>query len=103
MLLHALEPNAIVVVALRLVIGVAAAAVTAAAVVFTRRAAHEGAEGRAFGASLGAQMLGWGSGPLLGAAIVAISGVPALFVVAGVVTVAIGPATLLARGWFPVK
>ena len=101
LLLHAAEPNAIVVVGLRLALGVAAAAVTAATVVLTRRASRPGAEGRAFGASLGAQMLGWGSGPLLGAAIVALAGVPALFVVAGIVTVLLAATTLLARAATP--
>ena len=103
LVLHAAEPNAIVVILLRLLIGISAAAITAATVVLTRRAAHEGSEGRAFGASLGAQMLGWGSGPLLGAAIVATSGLPALFVVAGVVTASIALGALLARAWFPLK
>ncbi|OLC56875.1 MAG: hypothetical protein AUH85_04930 [Chloroflexi bacterium 13_1_40CM_4_68_4] len=103
LVLHAAEPDAIVVVLLRLLIGIAAAAITAATVVLTRRAAHEGTEGRAFGASLGAQMLGWGSGPLLGAAIVASSGLPALFVVAGLATASIALGALLVRAWFPLK
>ena len=49
------------------------------------------------------QQLGFGTGPLLGAAVVAAAGVPALFVAAGLLTAAVAPATLLGRRWFPVK
>ncbi|GAC1698832.1 MAG: MFS transporter [Candidatus Limnocylindrales bacterium] len=70
--------------ALRVLLGVALAAVGAATGVLTRSAARAGSEGRAFGATTSAQMLGWGVGPLIGSAIAAALGIPALFAIGGI-------------------
>ena len=69
---------------LRILLGVALAAVGAATGVLTRTAARTGSEGRAFGATTSAQMLGWGVGPLIGSAVAAAFGLPALFALGGV-------------------
>lgn len=69
---------------LRIVLGVALAAVGAATGVLTRTAARPGSEGRAFGATTSAQMLGWGIGPLIGSAVAAALGIPALFAAGGI-------------------
>ncbi len=82
-------------------VGVGAAALTAATVVLTHHAAAPGSEGRAFGASLGAQTLGWGIGPLAGAAVVAVAGLPAVFLVSAVASAALLVPLAVAPAWFP--
>jgi len=69
---------------LRILLGVALAAIGAATGVLTRTASRAGSEGRAFGATTSAQMLGWGVGPLIGSAVAAALGLPALFAIGGV-------------------
>ena len=81
---HAFAIGPVLFLALRVVLGVALAAVGAATGVLTRAAARPGSEGRAFGATTSAQMLGWGIGPLIGSGIVAAFGLPALFAVGGI-------------------
>jgi DHA1 family multidrug resistance protein-like MFS transporter len=80
---HAFAIGPVLFLALRVLLGVALAAIGAATGVLTRTAARPGSEGRAFGAATSAQMLGWGVGPLIGSAIAAAFGLPALFAVGG--------------------
>lgn len=91
---HAFAIGPVLFLVLRVVLGIALAAVGAATGVLTRSAARPGSEGRAFGASTSAQMLGWGIGPLVGSAIAAAFGLPALFAIGGAVS------TVLAVGIF---
>lgn len=81
---HALAIGPAAFLALRLLLGIALAAIGAATGVLTRTAARPGSEGRAFGAATSAQMLGWGIGPLVGSAVAAAFGLPALFAIGGV-------------------
>lgn len=83
---HAFAIGPVLFLLLRIVLGIALAAVGAATGVLTRDAARPGSEGRAFGAATSAQMLGWGIGPLIGSGIVAAFGLPALFAVGGAVS-----------------
>ena len=80
---HAFAIGPLLFLVLRVLLGVALAAVGAATGVLTRAVARPGGEGRAFGASTGAQMLGWGIGPLIGSAIAAAFGIPLLFALGG--------------------
>lgn len=80
---HAFAIGPLPFLVLRVLLGVALAAVGAATGVLTRAVARPGGEGRAFGASTGAQMLGWGIGPLIGSAIAAAFGIPLLFALGG--------------------
>jgi hypothetical protein len=48
----------------------------------TKLSAPIGQEGTAYGASGSAQGLGWGLGPILGSGVVALGGIPALYLVA---------------------
>lgn len=96
---QALIPDAVVFLALRLVLGAGAAGTTSAIAVLTRAGAPVGGEGRAFGALAAAQNLGWGIGPIVGASFAAIVGIPALYLAAAVITLALVPAALT-RSWF---
>jgi MFS transporter, DHA1 family, multidrug resistance protein len=97
---QALVPNALAFLAMRLVTGVGIAGVTSSIAVLTRAGAPVGGEGRAFGALAAAQNLGWGIGPILGAAFAAVAGIPALLLGGALITLALVPAALGARSWF---
>src|SRR5919197_896372 len=77
--IQALVPTVGLFLALRGVLGIWLAGVTATLSVMTKLAAPHGREGAAFGSASSAQGLGWGLGPILGAGVVAISGIPALY------------------------
>lgn len=79
---------------LRVVLGVGMAGVTTTLGVFTKVLAPRDREGVAYGAMSTAQALGWGLGPMLGSALAAVVGVPAIFVVSAVIV-----AALLALVW----
>jgi MFS family permease len=85
LVVQALIPTVAVVLGLRAVLGVWVAGVTATLSVLTKVAAPAGREGAAYGAASSAQGLGWGLGPILGAGVVAIGGIPALYLVCGAV------------------
>jgi MFS family permease len=57
--------------------------VTASLGVLTKLEAPPGREGAAFGAASSAQGLGWGLGPMLGSILVAIAGIPVLYLICG--------------------
>lgn len=97
---HALLPATGVFLGLRLMLGVAVAAVTAAAGVLTRHAARPGGEGRAFGATMGANMLGWGIGPVVGSAVAAAFGLPTLFALGAVASAALLVPVFALWRWF---
>jgi MFS family permease len=82
---QALVPTVGVFLALRGVLGVWLAGTTAATSVLTKLLAPVGREGAAFGAVSSAQGLGWGLGPILGAVLVAVSGIPALYLLCGAI------------------
>jgi MFS transporter len=73
------------IMAMRALLGVWLAGVTATLSVLTKQLAPSGSEGAAYGAASSAQGLGWGLGPMLGAGVVAIGGIPALYVLCGFV------------------
>jgi hypothetical protein len=70
--------------ALRAVLGLWLAGVTATLSVITKLSAPAGNEGVAYGTAGSAQGLGWGLGPILGAGVVALGGIPALYLMAAV-------------------
>jgi DHA1 family multidrug resistance protein-like MFS transporter len=76
---QALVPTFGLFLALRAVLGVWLAGVTATLAVVTKLSAPIGREGVAYGAAGSAQGLGWGLGPILGAGLVALGGIPALY------------------------
>jgi DHA1 family multidrug resistance protein-like MFS transporter len=76
---QALVPTVGLFLALRAVLGVWLAGVTATLAVVTKLSAPIGREGVAYGAAGSAQGLGWGLGPILGAGLVALGGIPALY------------------------
>ena len=78
---QALVPTVGLFLALRAVLGVWLAGVTATMSVITKLAAPVGREGAAFGATGSAGGLGWGLGPILGSGVVAVGGIPALYLV----------------------
>ena len=82
--IQALVPTVGLFLALRGVLGVSLAGVTATLSVLTRSLAPTGREGAAYGAASSAQGLGWGLGPILGSAVVALGGMPALYLIAAV-------------------
>jgi len=84
LILQALIPNIAVFLLLRAVLGVWLAGSTASTSVLTKLMAPAGREGTAFGAASAAQGLGWGLGPILGAVLVAVGGIPALYLMCGV-------------------
>jgi len=79
---QALVPTVGLFLGLRAVLGVWLAGVTATLSVITKVGAPTGREGAAFGAASSAQGLGWGLGPILGSGVVALGGIPALYLVA---------------------
>jgi DHA1 family multidrug resistance protein-like MFS transporter len=81
--IQALVPTVGLFLALRAVLGVWLAGVTATLGVATKLAAPIGHEGAAFGAASSAQGLGWGLGPILGAGLVALGGIPVLYLACG--------------------
>ena len=96
---QALTTSAVVFVAFRFVIGIGLAGTVVSVAVLTRAGVEDGAEGRAFGALAAAQNLGWGVGPLAGAAVAAVFGIPALFLGAAVITLLLVP-VVLSRAYF---
>lgn len=82
--IQALVPTVGLFLALRAVLGIWLAGVTASMAVLTRLGSPMGREGAAFGAASSAQGLGWGMGPIIGAGIVALGGIPALYLVGSV-------------------
>src|SRR5258707_12208674 len=87
LMIQALVPTVGLFLALRGVLGIWLAGVTATLAVLTRLSAPRGREGAAFGAASSAQGLGWGLGPILGSGVVALGGIPALFLVIGVLMI----------------
>ncbi|HEV7664318.1 MAG TPA: MFS transporter [Chloroflexota bacterium] len=79
--IQALVPTVGLFLALRAVLGVWLAGVTATLSVMTKLAAPLGHEGAAFGSAGSAQGFGWGLGPIVGSGIVAVGGIPALYLV----------------------
>jgi hypothetical protein len=59
--------------------------------VLTKLASPPGSEGAAYGAAGSAQGLGWGLGPILGSGVVALGGIPALYLVIGAMMLALAP------------
>ncbi len=90
--IQALVPTVGLFLALRAVLGVWLAGVTATMAVLTKLSSPPGREGSAYGAAGSAQGLGWGLGPILGSAVVALGGIPALYLVIG--TMMLGLASL---------
>lgn len=62
--------------------------------VLTKEATPPGREGLAYGTSALAQGLGWGFGPILGAGLAAVAGIPLVFAAAAMVLLAVFPAAL---------
>ena len=91
---QAIIPNAVVFLALRLMMGIGVAGTTSSIAVLTRTGAPVGGEGRAFGALAAAQNFGWGVGPLAGSALAAVAGIPELYMAAAVVTFGLVPLAL---------
>ena len=82
--IQALVPTIGLFLALRAVLGIWLAGVTATLAVMTRLGSPRGREGAAYGASSSAQGLGWGLGPIIGAGVVAVGGIPALYLLGAV-------------------
>jgi DHA1 family multidrug resistance protein-like MFS transporter len=91
LIVQALVPTVGLFLAMRAVMGVWLAGVTATLAVMTRQNAPAGQEGAAFGSASSAQGVGWGLGPILGSAVVAIGGIPALYLVSALMTLALVP------------
>jgi MFS transporter, DHA1 family, multidrug resistance protein len=89
LIVQALVPTVGLFLALRGVLGIWLAGVTATMSVLTKLRAPAGREGTAFGAASSAQGLGWGLGPICGSVLVAVGGIPLLYVVCGVLMVAL--------------
>jgi MFS transporter, DHA1 family, multidrug resistance protein len=85
MIVQGILPTVGLIMAMRALLGVWLAGVTATLSVLTKQLAPSGSEGAAYGAASSAQGLGWGLGPMLGAGVVAIGGIPALYVLCGFV------------------
>ena len=83
---------------MRALIGLGLAGTTSSIAVLTRSAAPAGGEGRAFGALAAAQNFGWGIGPVLGASLAAIAGIPALYLGAALIVLALVPIAI-SRSW----
>jgi MFS transporter, DHA1 family, multidrug resistance protein len=88
---QALVPTVGLFLALRAVLGVWLAGVTATMAVLTKLSSPVGREGAAYGASGSAQGLGWGLGPILGSGVVALGGIPALYLVIGAMMIGLAP------------
>ena len=91
---QALVSSAVAFITMRALIGLGLAGTTASIAVLTRAGAPVGGEGRAFGALAAAQNLGWGLGPVLGASLAAIAGIPALYLAAAVIVLILVPIAL---------
>jgi len=89
LVVQALVPTVGLFLALRGVLGIWLAGVTATLSVLTKLQAPSGREGTAFGAASSAQGLGWGIGPILGSVLVALGGIPLLYVMCGLVMAAL--------------
>lgn len=89
LVLQGLLPQAGVFLVLRGVTGLSLAGLTASLGVLTKTAAPVGREGAAFGTTAAAQAFGWGLGPILGSAVAAVAGIPALYVLCGVAVAAV--------------
>jgi DHA1 family multidrug resistance protein-like MFS transporter len=89
--IQALVPTVGLFLALRAVLGVWLAGVTATMAVLTKLSSPTGREGAAYGAASSAQGLGWGLGPILGSGVVALGGIPALYLVIGVLMIGLAP------------
>jgi DHA1 family multidrug resistance protein-like MFS transporter len=85
LIVQALVPTIVLFLALRGVLGIWLAGVTASLSVLTKIRAPAGREGTAFGAASSAQGLGWGLGPILGSVLVAVGGIPLLYLMCGLV------------------
>jgi MFS transporter, DHA1 family, multidrug resistance protein len=85
LVVQALVPTVGLLLGLRAVFGVWVAGVTATLSVMTKLASPIGREGAAWGATASAQAMGWGLGPILGSGVVAIGGIPLLFVACAIV------------------
>jgi DHA1 family multidrug resistance protein-like MFS transporter len=95
---QALVPTVGLFLALRAVLGVWLSGVTATMSVLTRWCAPLGHEGAAYGAASSAQGLGWGLGPILGSGVVAVGGIPALYLVAAVMMLLLVSVAAQGRG-----
>jgi DHA1 family multidrug resistance protein-like MFS transporter len=95
--IQALVPTVGLFLALRAVLGVWLAGVTATMAVLTKLSSPVGREGAAYGAASSAQGLGWGLGPILGSGVVALGGIPALYLVIGVLMIGLAPLASLRR------
>lgn len=93
-------PSVVVFLLCRIPVGIGVAGVTSAVSVLTRMGSRDGAEGRAFGALASAQNLGWGIGPILGAAFAAVVGIPALYMVSALVLLLLLAAIANRPRWF---
>jgi MFS transporter, DHA1 family, multidrug resistance protein len=91
--IQALVPTVGLFLALRAVLGIWLAGVTATLSVMTKLAAPIGREGAAYGSSGSAQGLGWGLGPVLGSGLVALGGIPALYLACGALMILLTPLT----------
>jgi MFS transporter, DHA1 family, multidrug resistance protein len=89
--IQALVPTVGLFLALRAVLGVWLAGVTATLSVMTKVCAPLGREGAAYGSAGSAQGLGWGLGPILGSGLVAFGGIPALYLACGALMLAMLP------------
>jgi len=95
--IQALVPTVGLFLALRAVLGVWLAGVTATMAVLTKLSSPVGREGVAYGAAGSAQGLGWGLGPILGSGVVALGGIPALYLVIGALMIGLAPLASLRR------
>ena len=89
--IQALVPTVGLFLALRAVLGVWLAGVTATLSVMTKLCAPLGREGAAYGSAGSAQGLGWGLGPILGSGLVAVGGIPALYLACGALMLSMLP------------
>src|SRR5438552_13984871 len=89
--IQALVPTVGLFLALRAVLGVCLAGVTAPLSVMTKLCAPVGCEGAAYGSAGSAQWLGWGLGPILGSGLVAVGGIPALYLACGALMLSMLP------------
>jgi DHA1 family multidrug resistance protein-like MFS transporter len=83
LVIQALVPTVGLFLVLRGVLGIWLAGVTAALSVLTKLQAPPAREGAAFGAASAAQGLGWGLGPIMGSVLVAVGGIPLLYLMCG--------------------
>jgi DHA1 family multidrug resistance protein-like MFS transporter len=100
--IQALVPTVGLFLALRAVLGVWLAGITATMAVLTKLSSPVGREGAAYGAASSAQGLGWGLGPIVGSGVIALGGIPALYLVIGVVMIGLAPLAGLRRATVPI-